>query len=173
MSDAAASSPPSPTIAVGGKSMPLTDALKSIQLSGSWFWWIAALSLINTASVLFDLKYGMALGLGITQVVDVVFSFDENGEPAQISALARSVHLGIVVLIVATFYALGRLARNYSATAFLVGMSLYALDAIIFVLVGDWIGVGFHAFVLFMLWGGYSILRIARREAPEAFAGAG
>ena len=152
--------------------MLLADALKSIQGSGAWFWWVAGLSVINTLSVLFDLKYGMALGLGITQVIDAVFSFDENGEWVQIDTVARALHLGIVALIAGAFYALGRSARQYSATAFLVGMALYALDALIFVLVGDWIGVGFHAFVLFMLWGGYSLLRAARREAPEAVTAA-
>ncbi len=149
--------------------MLLGDVLKSIRSSGSWFWWVAALSLVNTASVIFDLKYGMALGLGITQVVDALFSFDENGELVQIGVVGRSIHIGIVLAIAAAFYALGRFARNYSAVAFIVGMSLYALDALIFALVGDWIGVGFHAFVLFMLWGGYSLLRAARRDAPEAF----
>jgi hypothetical protein len=71
-------------------------------------------------------------------------------------------------LVAGDFVVLGHLARRGSATAFVVGMVLYALDALVFVLVGDWIAVGFHAFVLFMLWGGYAVLRAVRAQAPLA-----
>ena len=62
------------------------------------------------------------------------------------------------------FVALGYFARRFSVAAFVAGMVLYALDALLFVIVGDWIAVGFHAFVLFMLWGGLSMLRAMRAQ---------
>ncbi|MFQ5608913.1 MAG: hypothetical protein ACE5F8_01425 [Woeseiaceae bacterium] len=43
--------------------------------------------------------------------------------------------------------------------AYILGMIVYALDGLIFVLVQDWVSVGFHAFVLFMLWGGYGVTK--------------
>jgi hypothetical protein len=89
--------------------------------------------------------------------------------PTESRNTSRVIHLVLVGLIGAGFYALGRAARDFSARAFVWGMGLYALDALIFALVGDWIGLGFHAFVLFMLWGGLNILRSARSQAPEAF----
>jgi hypothetical protein len=162
---------PAPTkLTIGGSTMLLADAQKAVRGAGSWFWWIAALSLVNTLSVILDLKYGMALGLGITQVIDALFSLGEEGEPIAVSTTARIVHLAFVGLVCLGFYALGRAARNFSSRAFVWGMILYALDASIFALVGDWIGLGFHAFVLFMLWGGFNILRSARGQAPAAFA---
>jgi hypothetical protein len=38
-------------------------------------------------------------------------------------------------------------------------MGLFALDGAIFLLVQDWVGVGFHAFALFMILRGYSAAR--------------
>jgi hypothetical protein len=46
---------------------------------------------------------------------------------------------------------------------------LYALDGLIFVLAGDWLSVGFHAFVLFGVWSGYSSLKAL--QAAEARLG--
>jgi hypothetical protein len=68
--------------------------------------------------------------------------------------------------IAGVFVVLGYFARGASAAAFVVGMALYALDSLLFVLVGDWIAVGFHGFVLFMLFGGLSILQAVRRQVP-------
>jgi hypothetical protein len=48
-------------------------------------------------------------------------------------------------------------------------MVLYALDGLIFLAVKDWIGVGFHVFFLFGLWGGYRFMR-QRRKAEELLA---
>ena len=54
---------------------------------------------------------------------------------------------------------LGWRAGARRSWAFVLGLALYALDALIFVLAGDWLSVGFHAFVLFGVWSGYSSLR--------------
>lgn len=50
-------------------------------------------------------------------------------------------------------------ARGQSVGAFKLGILFYALDGLIFLAVGDWIGVGFHVFVLFFLWGGLGIAK--------------
>lgn len=175
MSDAATDAGAEPTAAprkldVAGNAMTVEEVRKTVQGAGAWFWWIAALSLVNSFAVILDLKYGMALGLGFTQVIDALFSYGAEGEALSPGTGARLIQLALVGAVAGGFYALGRAARRFSAAAFLWGMGLYALDALIFVMVGDWIGVAFHGFVLFMLWGGYNILRIARRQAPEAFA---
>lgn len=54
------------------------------------------------------------------------------------------------------------MARDLRLTPYLVGMIVYAADGMIYVVFGDWIGAGFHAFVLFMLWGGFGIARAIR-----------
>ena len=47
-------------------------------------------------------------------------------------------------------------------------MVLYLADSMVYVLARDWIGVGFHAFVLFMLWSGYATLRAIQTSLPSA-----
>ncbi len=56
-------------------------------------------------------------------------------------------------------------ARGYSGmTALMTGMFLYAGDGLIFLLVKDWLGLGFHLFVLWQLYRGLSALN----ESGEA-----
>jgi hypothetical protein len=154
-----------PTVTVGGKPLPLAEAQRIVKGSGTWFWWIAALSAINSIAAMLDLKYGMVLGLGLGQLVDGLFFFGLDGIRAEPAPVARLIHLLLSALVAGAFVALGYFARKFNLTAFVVGMILYAVDALLFVVVGDWIGVGFHAFVLFMLWGGLSVLRAIRAQA--------
>jgi hypothetical protein len=158
------------TIAVGGKRIALEDAMRTVQSSASWFWWVAGLSLINSVGAMFDSSYGMVLGLGITQMIDAIFLYGADGGSAQPALAVRGIHLALVLAIAGVFVAIGVLAKRHVAMAFVVGMALYLADALIYVMASDWIGVGFHAFVLFMLWGGYSTLRAIQAAVPTASA---
>lgn len=156
------------TVDIGGKRVALADALRTVQSSASWFWWVAGLSLVNTAGAMFDSSYGMVLGLGITQFIDAIFLYGGDGEPVQPTLAVRAIHLALVLAVAGVFVAIGVFAKRLSALAFVVGMVLYLADSLIYVMASDWIGVGFHAFVLFMLWGGYSTLRAIQAAAPTA-----
>jgi hypothetical protein len=156
------------TLDIGGKRIALADALRTVQSSASWFWWVAGLSLVNSVGAMFDSAYGMVLGLGMTQLIDAVFLFGADGEAAEPTLAVRAVHLALVLAVAGVFVALGVFAKRHSAMAFVVGMALYLLDALVYVMASDWIGVGFHAFVLFMLWSGYSTLRAIQAAVPTA-----
>ena len=56
--------------------------------------------------------------------------------------------------------------------AFVVGGVLYAIDALIFVFLGDWLAIGIHAFALFGIVGALRALRTLGRDqlspAPAA-----
>ncbi len=156
------------TISIGGKRVALADALRTVQSSASWFWWVAGLSLINTVGAMLDSSYGMVLGLGITQFIDAIFLYGADGDPLKPTLAARGIHLALVLAVAGVFVAIGVFAKRHSAMAFVVGMALYLADSLIYVVASDWIGVGFHAFVLFMLWGGYSTLRAIQAAAPTA-----
>jgi hypothetical protein len=112
----------------------------------SWFYWIAALSLINTFSAATGSDWRFIVGLGATQIVDALLVEGEAG--------ARLVGAAINVAIAAMFVAFGWFGRQRPALIVL-GMLLFALDGALFVLLADWVGVGFHVFVLFFLWGGF------------------
>jgi hypothetical protein len=47
-------------------------ALARVRISARWFYWIAGLSLINSAVVIFGGNFHFVVGLGVTSVVDVL-----------------------------------------------------------------------------------------------------
>ncbi len=121
---------------------------------GSWFYWVAGLSLINSIVAFTGSDWRFIIGLGITQVLDAL-----GGE---ISSGGKVVALSLNVIVAGVFVLFGVLASKGHSWAFIVGMVLFGLDGMIFVLVQDWIGVAFHVFVLYCLFRG---LQASRRLA--------
>ncbi|MBC8001323.1 MAG: DUF4339 domain-containing protein [Opitutaceae bacterium] len=140
-----ANSPP-----VGPASIVSADllALQNSSRSGAqWFFWIAALSVINTISAFSGGSFGFVIGLGVTQAIA---RQAVNGESS-----GKLIALILNLIAVGFFVFIGVFARRRQAWAFLAGMVLYALDGLIFLLVKDWLGVGFHAFALWCIWMGF------------------
>jgi hypothetical protein len=164
MTEEQAPTPSASTVTIGGTTMSVLDVQRGIVSSASWFWWVAGLSLVNSLAMMLNLKYAMILGLGVGQIIDGMFFYAGEGEVADPGMLARVFHIVLSAMVAGVFVALGYFARRFSVAAFVTGMLLYALDALLFVIVGDWIAVGFHVFVLFMLWGGLSMLRAMRAQ---------
>jgi hypothetical protein len=62
-------------------------------------------------------------------------------------------------LIISGIFALfGYLAHQRNAWPFYLGMGLYVLDALLFLVFGDWLSFGFHLFALFGLFRGLRAL---------------
>ena len=123
---------------------------------GQWFYWIAGLSLVNAAIGLAGGEWRFILGLGMTQIVQELAQTGNGGMKAGLVGLA----------VVAVFAILGHRAVLGQGWAFVLGMTLYALDGGIFLLIRDWAGAGFHAFALLMITRGYVASR--RLSAPAA-----
>jgi len=119
----------------------------------NWFFWIAAMSLINSITTLAGSDLGFIIGLGITQL------FDAAGEEFG----ARGVTFALSLLAAGGFVVFGVLARKQLGWAYVTGMILYALDGLLFLAVGDILSVGFHAFVLFMMFTGYRASRALQK----------
>ena len=122
----------------------------------NWFYWIAGLSAVNTVSYLTGADWSFIIGLGLTQVIDAIALGMELGTTGKIIvAVIDLMVLGVVVVF-------GVMARK-SKWIYLVGMTLFALDSVIFIMASDWIGLGFHALVLFFMWPGF--MAFAQRDA--------
>ncbi len=122
-----------------------------------WFFWIAALSVINSAIVLAQGEWSFAVGLGFTQIIDaiaVTIAEDAAG-PTTIMVAAFVMNL----VIASVFVMMGYFARKGAQWAFVTGMIFYALDGLIFLAVFDILSFGFH---LFALWGIFAGLRACR-----------
>src|SRR3954464_15389563 len=114
--------------------------LQDRALSGArWFFWIAGLSLITSLVALSGSNWGFLLSLGITQAIDGIAQVTGADGTGKAIALVLDLSIaGVCVLF-------GVLAGKKHLWAFILGMVLFGLDALILVLVKDWIGVAFHA----------------------------
>jgi hypothetical protein len=124
----------------------------------NWFYWIAGLSLINSVSQLAGSQWGFIAGLGFTQFIDALTIDAEH--------IVKVVGFGLNLSIAGCFIALGYFARHHRA-AFIVGMVIYAIDGSLFLLVQEWIGLGFHAFVLSSIFSGYKAFMELKELTPS------
>lgn len=144
------SSTPQPTAPSPARPQPTTAdpaAMARVRGGASWFYWIAAFSLVNSVVAFTGSAWRFLLGLGVTQLIDGL------GE-AMSSSAGRVVALALNLIVAGMFVFFGVFARKAYLWAFVVGMALFALDGAIFLLAQDWLGVGFHAFALFCIFRG-------------------
>lgn len=133
----------------------------------NWFFWIAALSLVNTGAYLLGTTWSFVIGLGITQVVDgimagLVHEFGPGWGALRIAGLV------VDLLIAGAFVLIGYFGRKGLSWAVIVGMVLYALDAVLLLLFGDFFAAIFHGWALFSIWTGLQAQRSlkALQQAP-------
>lgn len=151
---------PDPNEALKAELAKLINAVKS---GASWFYWIAGLSLINTAMQFFESETAFVLGLGITQVADAIAAtVAEPGTSA--ASVLRMVAIAFDLFAAGLFIFFGWQANQHKSWAFLTGMGLFLADTLLFLIVQDWLGLGFHALALFFIFGGYSALRKLNQE---------
>ena len=143
-------------------SQDTTKLAAQAKSGASWFYWIAGLSLVNSAVILLGSDWGFLAGLGITQVVDAIV--------LEIAPGAGWLAFTLDLLIAGACVGIGVWAHR-STTGYITGMALYGLDSLLFLMASDWLGMGFHGLVLFFLWGGLQarrqLDRLAATEPPR------
>lgn len=127
-----------------------------------WFYWIAGLSLINSLISTFGGHVSFIVGLGITQLIDgTVKDFGSNG----------LVIVWVANLLIAGFFCgVAHFGGKNITWITIVGLVLYVLDALIFLLVQDWWSIGFHAYATYAIWRGLSAgleLKKLQEQAQE------
>ncbi|HEX3800874.1 MAG TPA: DUF4339 domain-containing protein [Verrucomicrobiae bacterium] len=111
-----------------------------------WFYWIAALSIIN-----------IVLGLAHAGIQLI---FGELGLASKalelVAGSSGNLNEGVAAyIIVSAFFAVfGVFARKGQVWAFIVGALLYVVDGIVVILEPDWIALALHAYVLFRIFMG-------------------
>lgn len=128
------------------------------RVGANWFYWVAGLSLVN--SVVFQLggQGFFVIGLGVTLLVDVLAGEMARQSP-DVATTLKALALGLDVVAAVIVVGFGWLARNRCLAVYAIGMFLYLLDGLLFVLFQDWLSVGFHAFALFCMWSGFAAFR--------------
>ncbi len=117
------------------------------RMGASWFYAIAALSIINSVMALSHSGVVFIAGLAVGPMAS--YLAERLGFPG------TTVGIAVSVLAAGLFAMFGFFAGKRQGWSFVLGMVLYALDALLFVYSDFWLGVAFHAFVLFRLFRGW------------------
>jgi hypothetical protein len=140
-----------------------------INTGANWFYWIAGVTLVNSVTTYSGSPFRFVMGLGATQLLDGFTS----------GSHLSSVAVGIDALVILTCAIVGRYART-GRPVYIVGMIVYGLDTLIFVVLRDIAGLAFHGFVLWNLLRGVRAFgELPNRARPNprartvAIAGAG
>ena len=131
----------------------------SIAHGANWFFWIAILSVVNTLIVFYYNLPNMPIALGITQWLDGTPGFSRTGVAMTTSWLVTDLLIAGVVAI------FGLLARKGSDVAFVVGIFLYVVDAMLAVGLRDFFALGVHLVAIFFLFKGLLASRHIRENA--------
>jgi hypothetical protein len=134
------------------------DLERRVRNGGRWFYWIAALTVLNVVAY----QYGSSLGFGLGMVIGFFLQ-------GVLAALGETMSWIAHVITVGLFVFFGLRAAAGAMWAFVVGGAIYLLDGLLYIDVGDFISIVVHAFALFALWSGARALSQLRRlTAPEA-----
>jgi hypothetical protein len=133
-----------------------------------WFSAIAVFSIINLLVLAFGGGISFLIGLGITQLIDLLCLFIAQQMDPDAGTVFRVLGGAVTVGIAGLFLLAGMLAKRGHLWAFMAGMVLYALDGLIFLWFQEWLSLGFHVFALLMLAGGLKAqFQLNRLQQPD------
>lgn len=144
----------------------IAQLARRVASGGSNFYWVAALSVVNTLMSVFNAGSYFVIGLAISLLVDGFFLGAADAFPdAQL--IVKLIDVVISVVIAGVFALFGYMATKGKRWAFIVGMIFYALDALLMLVFQEWIGLIFHLFFLWGMFGGLQALNQLQKYMPQ------
>jgi hypothetical protein len=139
--------------------LPMDEEVRALFARGkngaAWFYWIAALTMINSVIMLTGGQWNFSLGLTFTFFADAIATVAvQQGNPEWIKFAVFGFDLVVICLVALC----GWLAQKRILPVFAIGMFLYLLDTPLAILTG-FLGVGIHLFALWGMWNGFSAYR--------------
>lgn len=138
---------------------------RKVAIAGAnWFFWLAALSAVNSLLIYFFQVWNTPFAFGITQWIDgTAGPLTSEGWRPPLQATGLVINL----LIAAGFAGFGLLARKAHDVAFLAGIFLYVVDALLSLGLKDFFGFSFHFVGFFFLFRGLLASRHVRENATS------
>lgn len=135
---------------------------KAYKKASGNFYAIAGFSFVNSLISLFGGGLVFVIGLGVTQLVDgIAYVLKENAGDSGFVFTAVALVFDLAACL--TFVLFGYFSAKGKNWALVIGMILYALDALLTLLFKDWIGFAFHLFFLWQIWTAYQVLSYWRK----------
>lgn len=113
---------------------------EQLNSGANWFYWIAVLSLVNSVIILSGSDRYFIIGLATTLMTDLVIN----------SWFA----LVFDVIVAGVLIAFGIFAKKGKSGIFVVGMTLYGLDAMLYIAFDDYLSFAFHLLALYGIYRG-------------------
>jgi len=140
-------------------------AERVVKIGAGWFRTVAILSIINSVLSMSGAGIRFIFGLGVAQFVDGLAH-----QAGQTGIALDLVINGFVAGVLIIFW---NFARKGEQWAFVVGMLLYAVDALVMLYFKDILAVAFHGYALYRIYTGMSGIPVLRKfEAALTPAGA-
>jgi hypothetical protein len=133
-------------------------AMAAVRSRASWFYWIAGLTAANAVADLVGAGFHFVIG---TALVDAFMAM------GTVSAAMRPVGIALSVLLIGTMVLFGWFASRAYRWAFIVGILLYGVDAVLCLVFSEWLSLAFHAWAIWRLVEGLRIawaVQTARRR---------
>jgi len=130
----------------------------------SWFYWIGALSFINSILAIVKSTFSFIFGLGVTQLVDGI----AIGITERLQSDTKIIYvfsLVISLLFSGLFVLFGYLGNKKKKGAIITGVVLYGLDGILCLILGAYLDGAFHIWALVGLISGLVMLK-GKKEDP-------
>ncbi len=141
---------------INGGGMERAIAARQTQIGGDWFFWIAGLSVVNAVLLLMRTSFGFFFGLGLPDF-------------ALRTGMGVGTYLGVTGVAAGVFALFGFFARRGARWAFLTGMALYVLDALVCFYITEYLEGAIHAYALFRIFQGFQAAqRFAALSASQA-----
>ena len=107
-------------------------------------------AVVNSIILLAGGQWSFIIGLGVTQFVDQI----DIEVASQFGATGNAMAISSSLFFAGIFSLFGVFAKKGNNWAFIVGMILYAMDGLLFIFAKDYLGIGFHIYVLYCLYSG-------------------
>jgi len=125
-----------------------------------WFLAIGIISIINSILIFSNASVRLVFGLGFTQIIDGFFN--------NTIYFYKIFGLFISVLFSSIFFILWHYAKLKRDWAYIVGLTLYSLDLLVFIHFKKWLGFSFHIYALIFILVGYSMFIKSKKTVTEA-----
>lgn len=135
----------------------LAELFERGKSGAGWFYWVAALSLINSVILLSGGDFGFSLGLSVTMIADIIAVEMANQPDIGQIPIAVAAVFDLLVLSMVVFC--GWLSQKRILIVFALGMALYLFDGLLCLVSMQISGIVIHAFALFSMWNGFMAYR--------------